>query len=46
MKRKNLEHEARMIGNNMRDIIRSYGTDCIYSKLDTSIFENYKANID
>lgn len=46
MKRKNLEQEARMIGNNMRDIIRSYGTDCIYSKLDTSIFENYKANID
>lgn len=46
MKRKNLEQEARMIGNNMRDIIRSYGTDCIYYKQDTSIFENYKTIID
>lgn len=30
----------------MRDIIRSYGVDCIYSKLNTSCFENYKGIVD
>lgn len=46
MKRKNLEHEARMIGNQYRDIIRSYGIDCVYHKRDTTVFENYNATID
>lgn len=46
MKRKNLEQEARMIGNQYRDIIRSYGIDCIYNKLNTNDFDNYKGIID
>jgi hypothetical protein len=45
-KRQNLEHEARIIGNYYRDLIRSYGVDCIYHKLDTSDFGNFKNIID
>lgn len=45
-KRKNLEQEAKMIGDWYRDCIRMYGVDCVYHKLDTSVFENYKGNID
>lgn len=41
LKRKNLESESKIIGNYYRDIIRSYGVDCTYYKLNTSIFENY-----
>lgn len=46
IKRENLEQEARIIGNYYRDLIRSYGVDCIYCKLDTSEFENFKKVID
>lgn len=46
MKRKNLENEARVIGNQYRDIIRAYGVDCIYNKLNTAVFDNYKMVID
>lgn len=45
-KRQNLENEARVIGNYYRDLIRSYGVDCIYHKLDTSEFSNFKKIID
>lgn len=46
IKRENLEQEAKIVGNYYRDLIRSYGVDCIYCKLDTSEFENFKNNID
>ena len=46
LKRQNLEQEARIVGNYFRDLIRSYGVDCTYYKLDTSEFENYKGIID
>ena len=46
IKRQNLENEARIIGNYYRDLIRSYGVDCIYYKRDTSEFEEFKKNID
>lgn len=46
VKRQNLDNEARIIGNYYRDLIRSYGVDCIYSKLDTSEFGNFKNIID
>lgn len=45
-KRQNLENEARIIGNYYRDIIRSYGVDCIYHKLNTEEFGNFKKVID
>lgn len=46
MKRKNLGQEAKIIGNYYRDLIRSYGVDVTYNKLDTSVFENYNTIID
>lgn len=46
LKRKNLEQESRIVGNWYRDIIRSYGCDVIYHKLNTSVFENYNKIID
>lgn len=46
VKRQNLDNEARIIGNYYRDLIRSYGVDCIYSKLDTSEFGNFKNIVD
>ena len=46
MRRKNLEQEAKIVGNYYRDIIRSYGVDCIYYKLDTSKFDELKRVID
>jgi len=46
VKRQNLEHEARVIGNYYRDLIRSYGVDSIYFKLDKSDFSNFKNTID
>lgn len=45
-KRANLEQEARVVGNYYRDLIRSYGVDCKYWKLDTSEFTNFKGVID
>lgn len=46
LKRKNLEQESRTIGNYYRDIIRSYGIDCVYHKLDTSFFDSFKTIVD
>lgn len=46
IKRQNLDHEARIVGNYYRDLIRSYGIDCIYHKLNTSEFSNFKDIID
>lgn len=46
LKRQNLEQEARIVGNYFRDLIRSYGIDCIYYKLDTAEFGNYKNIVD
>jgi len=46
LKRKNLEQEAKIVGNYYRDIIRSYGVDCTYYKLDTSRFDELKRIID
>lgn len=46
IKRQNLEQEARVVGNYYRDLIRSYGIDCTYWKLDTREFTNYKGIID
>lgn len=33
LKRKNLEHEAKIVGNYYKDIIQQYGVDCNYYKL-------------
>lgn len=46
IKRQNLEQEARVVGNYYRDLIRSYGIDCRYWKLNTSEFTNFKGIID
>jgi len=35
-----------MVGNWYRDIIRSYGVDVIYQKLDTSVVENFNGVVD
>jgi len=46
MRRKNLEEEAKVVGNYYRDIIRSYGCDVNYYKLNTNIFGDYKGIVD
>lgn len=46
LKRQNLENEARVVGNYYRDLIRSYGVDCVYRKLDTSGFGEFKLDVD
>lgn len=46
VKRQNLDNEARIVGNYYRDLIRSYGIDCIYNKLDISEFSNFKNIVD
>ncbi len=46
LKRRNLEEESRLIGNNLRDQIRSYGIDCVYRKLDLSEFDDFKGIAD
>jgi hypothetical protein len=46
LKRQNLEQEAKIMGNYYRDIIRSYGIDCYYYKLNTNNFDNYTNIID
>lgn len=46
VKRQNLEQEARIVGNYYRDLIRSYGIDCTYWKLDTSDFTDFKGIVD
>lgn len=45
LKRKNLDEEARVIGNWYRDCIRMYGIDCVYWKLNTKDFSSFKADI-
>lgn len=46
LKRKNLDEEARIIGNYYADAIRLYGIDCIYHKLNTKQFENFRGIVD
>ena len=46
LKRKALEQESRIIGNALRDQIRQYGVDCVYYKLDTREFTDFKKIID
>lgn len=46
LKRKNLEQEAKIIGNMYRDQIRQQGIDCRYYKLNTKNFEEFKGIID
>ena len=46
LKRKNLEEEAKIVGNWYRDIVRAYGIDCTYYKLDTSVFQDFKGIVD
>lgn len=41
-----MENEARVVGNYYRDLIRSYGVDCVYRKLDTSSFGDFSLDID
>lgn len=46
LKRKSLEQESRIIGNALRDQIRQYGVDCVYYKLDTSSYRDFKDIVD
>lgn len=46
LRRKNLDEEARIIGNWYRDCIRMYGIDCVYWKLNTGFFDDFKKVID
>lgn len=46
LKRKGLEEESRLVGNALRDQIRQYGVDCVYYKLNTNNFINFKQIID
>lgn len=46
LRRKNLEEEARIMGNYYSDIVSQYGIDCIYHKMDMSNFSDFKAVID
>lgn len=45
-KRQNLEEEAKVIGNYYRDLIRSYGVDCRYWKMNTSEFTDFRGVVD
>lgn len=46
LKRKNLEEEARIYGNMLADQIHQYGIDCVYYKMNTDVFGNFKRIID
>lgn len=46
LKRKGLEEESRLVGNALRDQIRQYGVDCVYYKLNTDNFIDFKNVID
>ncbi len=46
MRRQNLNEEAKVMGNYYRDLIRQFGIDCTYYKLDTSTFNEFKTTID
>ena len=45
VKRQNLEHEAKVIGNYYRDIIRSYGVDCLYLKHNIELPKSYNTEL-
>ena len=46
IRRQNLNEEAKVMGNYYRDLIRQFGIDCTYYKLDTSTFNEFKTTID
>lgn len=46
LKRKNLEEEARIYGNMLADQIHQYGVDCIYHKMNTDVFGDFKGIVD
>lgn len=46
LRRKNLEEEARVMGNYYSDIISMYGIDCVYHRKDMSGFDDFKTIID
>lgn len=46
LKKKNLDEESRVIGNYYRDLIRSFGIDCHYYKLNLNDFNDFKQNVD
>ena len=46
LRRQQLEEEARVIGNYYRDCIRQFGIDCVYHKLDTREYSDFKHIID
>ena len=46
LRRQNLDQEARVVGNYYRDIIRSYGVDVNYYKLNTNVFGDFKGVVD
>ena len=46
LRRQSLDQEARVIGNYYRDIIRSYGVDVNYYKLNTNVFGDFKGVVD
>lgn len=46
IKRQNVEEEAKMVGNHMRDIITQYGVDCRYYKIKTPYLDKFKSIID
>lgn len=41
LKRQHLEQEAKLVSNYYRDLIRMYGIDCTYHKLNTKNFEEF-----
>lgn len=46
LRRKNLEEEARVVGNYYSDIISQYGIDCVYHKMDMSQFTDFRGIVD
>lgn len=46
IRRQNLDEEARILGNYYRDIIRQFGIDCTYYKMDMSEFNDFKNVVD
>lgn len=46
IKRKNLEQEAKILGNMYRDQIHAQGIDCLYYKLDKTLMHTYKNVVD
>ena len=46
IKRQNLEQEQRLVGNYYRDLIRAYGVDCTYWKMNMEDFLDFRGVID